>query len=70
MLGDDPVKAVNALRAKYAGAIAKGGSTGAFVTGWSAIDDRDLSALAAYLQQLPPVRNPVPASTFAPHGSR
>ena len=27
--GDDPVKAVNALRNKYAGAIAKGGSTGA-----------------------------------------
>ena len=26
--GDDPVKAVNALRNKYAGAIAKGGSTG------------------------------------------
>ena len=36
--GDDPVKAVNALRNRYAGAIAKGGSTGAFVTGWSAID--------------------------------
>ena len=36
--GDDPVKAVNTLRKRYAGAIAKGGSTGAFVTGWSAID--------------------------------
>jgi branched-chain amino acid transport system substrate-binding protein len=36
--GDDPVKAVNALRNRYAAAIAKGGSTGAFVTGWSAID--------------------------------
>ena len=36
--GDDPVKAVNALRTKYEGAIAKGGNTGAFVTGWSAID--------------------------------
>src|SRR5262245_51220614 len=36
--GDDPVKAVNALRNKYASAIAKGGNTGAFVTGWSAID--------------------------------
>jgi branched-chain amino acid transport system substrate-binding protein len=36
--GDDPVKAVNALRNKYAAAIAKGGNTGAFVTGWSAID--------------------------------
>ena len=31
--GDDPVKAVNALRDKYEAAIAKGGSTGAFVTG-------------------------------------
>ena len=36
--GDDPVKAVNTLRDQYADAIAKGGSTGAFVTGWSAID--------------------------------
>jgi branched-chain amino acid transport system substrate-binding protein len=41
--GDDPVKAVNALRNKYAGAIAKGGSTGAFVTGWSAIDGINLA---------------------------
>ena len=41
--GDDPVKAVNALRAKYAGAIAKGGNTGAFVTGWSAIDGISLA---------------------------
>ncbi|MEP7224192.1 MAG: ABC transporter substrate-binding protein [Actinomycetota bacterium] len=36
--GDDPVKAVNAVRDRYADAIAKGGSTGAFVTGWSTID--------------------------------
>ncbi len=36
--GDDPVAAVNALRNRYEGAIAKGGNTGAFVTGWSAID--------------------------------
>ena len=41
--GDDPVKAVNALRKKYAGAIAKGGNTGAFVTGWSAIDGINLA---------------------------
>ena len=41
--GDDPVKAVNALRNKYAGAIAKGGNTGAFVTGWSAIDGISLA---------------------------
>jgi branched-chain amino acid transport system substrate-binding protein len=41
--GDDPVKAVNALRKKYAAAIAKGGSTGAFVTGWSAIDGINLA---------------------------
>ena len=41
--GDDPVKAVNALRGKYAGAIAKAGSTGAFVTGWSAIDGINLA---------------------------
>ena len=41
--GDDPVKAVNALRDRYADAIAKGGSTGAFVTGWSAIDGISLA---------------------------
>ncbi len=31
--GNDPVKAVNALAKKNAAAIAKAGSTGAFVTG-------------------------------------
>jgi branched-chain amino acid transport system substrate-binding protein len=41
--GDDPVKAVNALQKRYAGAIAKGGNTGAFVTGWSAIDGISLA---------------------------
>ena len=41
--GDDPVMAGNALRNKYAAAIAKGGSTGAFVTGWSAIDGISLA---------------------------
>ncbi len=41
--GDDPVKAVNALRDKYEAAIAKGGNTGAFVTGWSAIDGISLA---------------------------
>jgi branched-chain amino acid transport system substrate-binding protein len=60
--GDDPVKAVNALRSKYADAIAKGGNTGAFVTGWSAIDGINLAlkrtggnpngaALAAQMQK-------------------
>jgi branched-chain amino acid transport system substrate-binding protein len=41
--GDDPVAAVNALDKKYAAAIAKGGNTGAFVTGWSAIDGINLA---------------------------
>jgi branched-chain amino acid transport system substrate-binding protein len=41
--GDDPVRAVNALRNKYRAAIAKGGNTGAFVTGWSAIDGINLA---------------------------
>jgi branched-chain amino acid transport system substrate-binding protein len=41
--GDDPVKAVNALRTKYKAAIAKGGNTGAFVNGWSAIDGINLA---------------------------
>ena len=36
--GDDPVRAVNALAKKNAGAIAKGGSTGGFITGPAAID--------------------------------
>ena len=36
--GDDPVKAVNTVRKRFAGSIAKAGSTGAYVTGWSAID--------------------------------
>jgi hypothetical protein len=36
--GNDPVKAVNALAKKNAAAIAKAGSTGAFVTGPAAID--------------------------------
>ena len=41
--GDDPVQAVNAVRNKYAAAIATGGNTGAFVTGWSAIDGINLA---------------------------
>ena len=41
--GDDPVKAVNALRTTYKAAIAKGGNTGAFVNGWSAIDGINLA---------------------------
>ena len=36
--GNDPIKAVNALAKKNAAAIAKAGSTGAFVTGPAAID--------------------------------
>ncbi len=36
--GDDPVKAVNALAKRNKGAIAKGGSTGGFITGPAAID--------------------------------
>ena len=36
--GNDPVKAVNALAKRNAAAIAKAGSTGAFVTGPAAID--------------------------------
>jgi len=36
--GDDPVKAVNALAKRNKAAIAKGGSTGGFITGPAAID--------------------------------
>ena len=35
-----------------------------YAAGWSVIDDRDLAAIAAYLRQLPPVRNAVPSATF------
>lgn len=41
-----------------------------YAAGWSALDDRDLAAVATYLQQLPPVRHRVPESTFVPHGAR
>jgi branched-chain amino acid transport system substrate-binding protein len=60
--GDDPVKAVNAVRKRHAGPIAKAGSTGAYVTGWSAIDgialalkraggNADGAALAAQMEK-------------------
>ncbi len=48
--GDDPVAAVNALAKRNKAAIAKGGSTGGFVTGPAAIDgppDGDFDAPAA-----------------------
>jgi mono/diheme cytochrome c family protein len=32
--------------------------------GWSRLDDKDLHAVAAYIHQLPPVKNKVPVSTF------
>lgn len=38
-----------------------------YAAGWSAIDDRDLAALAAFLKRLPPVRNPLPPSTYRRH---
>jgi mono/diheme cytochrome c family protein len=40
-----------------------------YAAGWSAITNRDASAIAAYLKQLPPVRHRVPAATFQPHGA-
>jgi cytochrome c553 len=33
-------------------------------SGWSELDDADLHALAAFIKQLPPVKNKVPPSTF------
>jgi cytochrome c553 len=38
-----------------------------YAAGWAAIDDRDLAALAAFLKRLPPVRNPLPPSTYKRH---
>jgi len=35
--------------------------------GWSQLDDRDLHAVAAYIRQLPAVKNKIPASTFQPN---
>jgi mono/diheme cytochrome c family protein len=40
-----------------------------YAAAWSAIDARDLAAIAAYLKQLPPVRHQVPAAAFQPHGA-
>jgi mono/diheme cytochrome c family protein len=40
-----------------------------YAAGWSAIDDRDLAAIAAYLKRLPPVRHRVPEATFEPRGA-
>jgi mono/diheme cytochrome c family protein len=40
-----------------------------YAAGWSAIDERDLAAIAAYLKRLPPVRHQVPEATFEPHGA-
>ena len=34
---------------------------------WSQLDDADLHAVAAYIKQLPPVKNKVPDSTFKPN---
>jgi mono/diheme cytochrome c family protein len=34
---------------------------------WSQLDDDDLHAVAAYIKQLPPVKNKVPDSTFKPN---
>ena len=40
-----------------------------YAAAWSAIDARDLAAIAAYLKQIPPVRHQVPAATFQPRGA-
>ena len=34
---------------------------------WSQLDDADLHAVAAYIKQIPPVKNKVPDSTFKPN---
>ncbi len=35
--------------------------------GWSQLEDKDLHAVAAFIKQLPPVKNKVAASTFKPN---
>lgn len=37
-----------------------------YAAGWSVLDERDLAAIAAYLQRIPPIRHRVPAATFEP----
>jgi len=34
--------------------------------GWSQLDSEDITAVATYIHQLPPVKNQVPASTYKP----
>lgn len=38
-----------------------------YLAGWSAMDDKDLQAIAAYVKQIPAVKNKVPKSTFKPN---
>ena len=82
--GNDPVKAVNALAKKNAAAIAKAGSTGAFVTGPAAIDgilvalkrtggNTNGAALAAQMEKfknVPTLSGLVSFSKTAAHGVR
>ena len=40
-----------------------------YAAGWSVVTDCDLAAIAAYLQELPPVHHRVPAADFTPRGA-
>ena len=35
-----------------------------YLAGWSVMEERDLKAIAAYIKQIPPVKNKVPKSSF------
>ena len=37
-----------------------------YLAGWSQLDDKDLDAVAAFIHQLPAIKNKVPKSTFKP----
>jgi|GEM_PF-448654 len=41
-----------------------------YMMGWSRISKSDMRAIVAYLRSLPPIDNPIPRSTFKPHGSK
>jgi len=37
-----------------------------YLAGWSKMEDKDLTAIAAFVKQIKPIKNKIPASTFKP----
>jgi hypothetical protein len=40
-----------------------------YLAGWSKMKDEDLQAVAAFVKQIPPIKNKVPKGNFKPHGA-